>query len=82
MYVKCGSIEDGKLVFRKTVHRDLVSWNAIIVGFAQNCHGVETIEFFREMLACSEKPDHVTIIGLLSASSHGGLVDEGCRYFY
>nr|GEW06366.1 pentatricopeptide repeat-containing protein At2g13600 [Tanacetum cinerariifolium] len=82
MYVKCGSVEDGKQVFIKMVHRDLVSWNAIIVGFAQNGYGVETIDLFKEMLASGEKPDHVTMIGLLSACSHAGLVDEGRRYFY
>ncbi|GJX44351.1 pentatricopeptide repeat-containing protein [Tanacetum coccineum] len=82
MYVKCGSVEDGKQVFIKMVHRDLVSWNAIIVGFAQNGYGVETIDLFKEMLASGEKPDHVTLIGLLSACSHAGLVDEGRRYFY
>ncbi|GKD87681.1 pentatricopeptide repeat-containing protein, partial [Tanacetum coccineum] len=36
MYVKCGSVEDKKQVFENMVHKDCVSWNAIIVGFAQN----------------------------------------------
>nr|XP_043610590.1 pentatricopeptide repeat-containing protein At2g13600 [Erigeron canadensis] len=82
MYVKCGSVEDGKQVFRHMVHRDQVSWNAIIVGFAQNGYGAETLELFKEMVAAGEKPDHITMIGLLSACSHAGLVDEGRHYFY
>ncbi|MFS7976982.1 putative tetratricopeptide-like helical domain superfamily [Helianthus anomalus] len=81
MYVKCGSIEDGKRVFINMACKDWVSWNAIMVGFAQNGYGVETIELFKEMLAASEKPDHVTMIGLLSACSHAGLVNEGRYYF-
>ncbi|KAK9073083.1 hypothetical protein SSX86_007405 [Deinandra increscens subsp. villosa] len=81
MYVKCGSIEEGKQVFRNMACKDWVSWNAIIIGFAQNGYGVETIELFKEMLAAGEKPDHVTMIGLLSACSHAGLVDEGRCYF-
>ncbi|KVH88124.1 pentatricopeptide repeat-containing protein At2g13600 [Cynara cardunculus var. scolymus] len=82
MYVKCGSIEDGTRAFRDMAQRDYVSWNAIIVGFAQNGHGFETLELFKEMLASGEKPDHVTMIGLLSACSHAGLVEEGRRHFY
>ncbi|KAL8262352.1 hypothetical protein R6Q59_026401 [Mikania micrantha] len=81
MYVKCGSIEEGKQVFKNMACKDWVSWNAIIIGFAQNGYGVETIELFKEMLAAGEKPDHVTMIGLLSACSHAGLVDEGRCYF-
>ncbi|KAH0892056.1 hypothetical protein HID58_054485 [Brassica napus] len=82
MYVKCGCVEDGYLVFRKMVERDRVSWNAMIIGFAQNGYGNEALELFREMLGGSgEKPDHITMIGVLSACGHAGLVDEGRRYF-
>ncbi|XP_071738476.1 pentatricopeptide repeat-containing protein At2g13600-like [Rutidosis leptorrhynchoides] len=82
MYVKCGSVEDGKQVFENMVDRDWVSWNAIIIGLAQNGYGVETVDLFNRMLASGEKPDHVTMIGLLSGCSHAGLVDEGRHYFY
>ncbi|KAJ9545275.1 hypothetical protein OSB04_024982 [Centaurea solstitialis] len=82
MYVKCGSIEDGTRAFRNMGQRDYVSWNAIIVGFAQNGLGIETLELFNEMLASGEKPDHVTMIGLLSACSHAGLVEAGRGYFH
>lgn len=81
MYVKCGCVEDGYLVFRKMVERDCVSWNAMIIGFAQNGYGNEALELFREMLASGEKPDHITMIGVLSACGHAGLVDEGRHYF-
>ncbi|KAF3546009.1 hypothetical protein DY000_02005187 [Brassica cretica] len=82
MYAKCGCVEDGYLVFRKMVERDRVSWNAMIIGFAQNGYGNEALELFREMLGGSgEKPDHITMIGVLSACGHAGLVDEGRRYF-
>ncbi|CAA7013296.1 unnamed protein product [Microthlaspi erraticum] len=81
MYVKCGCVEDGYLVFRKMMERDCVSWNAMIIGFAQNGYGNEALELFREMLDSGEKPDHVTMIGVLSACGHAGLVDEGRHYF-
>ncbi|KAL3528138.1 hypothetical protein ACH5RR_012794 [Cinchona calisaya] len=82
MYMKCGSVLDGSSVFRNMVERDCVSWNAVIVGYAQNGHGAEALQFFREMLRAGEKPDHVTMIGVLCACSHAGLVEEGRQYFY
>ncbi|XP_059656361.1 pentatricopeptide repeat-containing protein At2g13600-like [Cornus florida] len=82
MYMKCGSVEDGSRVFEKMVERDWVSWNAMIVGYAQNGHGTEALGMFREMLISGEKPDHVTMIGVLCACSHTGLVEEGCQYFF
>ncbi|KAL2521286.1 Pentatricopeptide repeat-containing protein [Forsythia ovata] len=81
MYMKCGSVEDGSWVFRHMVERDRVSWNATIVGYAQNGHGTEALQLFKEMLASGEKPDHVTMIGVLCACSHAGLVEEGRQYF-
>ncbi|KAF3647691.1 Pentatricopeptide repeat-containing protein [Capsicum annuum] len=82
MYMKCGSVEDGSCVFTKMVDRDWVSWNAIIVGYAQNGHAMEALETFKGMLVSGEKPDHVTMIGVLCACSHVGLVEEGRKYFY
>ncbi|TKY73819.1 Pentatricopeptide repeat-containing protein [Spatholobus suberectus] len=81
MYMKCGLVEEGCLVFEHMVERDIVSWNAMIVGYAQNGNGTNALEIFRKMLVSGEKPDHVTMIGVLSACSHAGLVEEGRRYF-
>ncbi|EHA8589648.1 pentatricopeptide repeat-containing protein [Cocos nucifera] len=81
MYLKCGSIDDGGKVFEKMAGRDRVSWNAMIVGYAQNGHGEEALNLFRRMLLSEETPDDVTMIGVLSACSHAGLVEEGRQYF-
>ncbi|EEF44831.1 pentatricopeptide repeat-containing protein, putative [Ricinus communis] len=81
MYMKCGSVEEGCRIFENMVERDYVSWNAMIVGYAQNGYGMEALGLFRKMLASGEKPDHVTMIGALCACSHAGLVQEGRKHF-
>ncbi|KAK2656174.1 hypothetical protein Ddye_009226 [Dipteronia dyeriana] len=81
MYMKCGSVEDGFRVFKTMVERDWVSWNAMIVGYAQNGYGADSLVLFKKMLVSGEKPDHVTMIGVLCACSHAGLVEEGRHYF-
>lgn len=82
MYTKCGSVEEGRRVFENMVDRDRVSWNAMIVGYAQNGDGNEALVLFKRMLLSGEKPDHVTMIGVLCACSHTGLVEEGRKYFH
>ncbi|KAL5720098.1 Pentatricopeptide repeat-containing protein [Ranunculus cassubicifolius] len=81
MYTKCGSVKEGYRVFENMEERDHVSWNAMIVGYAQNGYGTEALDLFARMLRSSENPDHVTMIGVLSACSHAGMVEEGHRYF-
>lgn len=49
MYVKCGSIEDAQHVFDKMPTRNLVSWNAIVAGCAQNGYVDEALRLFWEM---------------------------------
>ncbi|KAL5555437.1 hypothetical protein UlMin_037673 [Ulmus minor] len=81
MYMKCGSIDEGCQVFENMLERDRVSWNAMIVGYAQNGYGVEALGLFNKMLVSGEQPDHVTMIGVLCGCSHAGLVEQGRRYF-
>ncbi|MQL71143.1 hypothetical protein Taro_003488 [Colocasia esculenta] len=81
LYLKCGATVEAKRVFETMVGRDRVSWNAMIVGHAQNGCGEEALGLFKRMLVSGEKPDHVTMIGVLSACSHAGLVEEGRKYF-
>ncbi|XP_057862595.1 pentatricopeptide repeat-containing protein At2g22070 isoform X2 [Cryptomeria japonica] len=81
MYAKCGVIEDANQVFRHMPERDAVSWTAIIAGNAQHGFGREAIQLFETMLQKGMKPDHITFLGILTACSHAGLVDEGRHYF-
>ncbi|XP_004515015.1 pentatricopeptide repeat-containing protein At2g33680 [Cicer arietinum] len=81
MYAKCGSLDDGCLIFWRMSSRDVISWNAMISGLSQNGHGNKALELFEEMLLEGIKPDQVTFVNLLSACSHMGLVDRGWDYF-
>lgn len=81
MYAKCGSLEDGSIVFRRMPRRDIVSWNAMISGLAQNGHGNEALELFEDMQLEGTEPDYVTFVNILSACSHMGLVKRGRAYF-
>ncbi|XP_030488619.1 pentatricopeptide repeat-containing protein At3g29230 [Cannabis sativa] len=81
MYAKCGSIQNSLEVFYKFEHKDVYCWNAMISGLALHGYGEAALKLFDEMRENSMKPDDITFIGLLSACSHAGLVEEGCELF-
>lgn len=80
-YAKCGNMEDSLLVFNKLGERNIVSWNAVICGYAQNGRGEEAVEFYQKMQVSGIRPNDVTLLGLLWACNHAGLVDQGFKYF-
>ncbi|XP_023739369.1 pentatricopeptide repeat-containing protein At5g42450, mitochondrial [Lactuca sativa] len=81
-YSKCGNMEDSLLSFHKIPDKNIVSWNALINGYAQNGRGEEAIGFYNEMKAKGVNPNAVTFLGLLSACNHSGLVEDGLEYFH
>eukprot|EP01018_Ginkgo_biloba_P008721 Gb_40380 [translate_table: standard] len=81
MYAKCGSIDDAYKVFDKIPRRDVVSWTAMIVGYAMHGCGMEALQLFEQMQLFGIKPNHVTFVGVLSACCHAGLVDDAWHYF-
>ncbi|KAK1425961.1 hypothetical protein QVD17_14628 [Tagetes erecta] len=82
MFAKCGDVDKALRLFetlngRKTI----VSWTSVIVGMAMHGRGLEAASLFEKMKDSGIAPDDVTFIGLLSACSHAGLVNEGLKYF-
>ncbi|XP_057847768.2 pentatricopeptide repeat-containing protein At2g22070 isoform X1 [Cryptomeria japonica] len=81
MYAKCGSIQKARELFDKMSQRDAISWNAMITGYAMHGFCKDALELFDLMKHSGTYPDHVSLVCVLFACSHGGLVDEGCKYF-
>ncbi|PRQ53042.1 putative tetratricopeptide-like helical domain-containing protein [Rosa chinensis] len=81
LYAKCGCIDFARSVFIQMLVRNLITWNSMICGFAQNGQGEEALGIFDEMIKEGMKPDYISFIGVLFACSHAGLVDQGRRNF-
>eukprot|EP01018_Ginkgo_biloba_P002616 Gb_35467 [translate_table: standard] len=81
MYAKCGIIEKARDLFDKMHQRNAVSWTAMIAGYAMHGCGNEALKLFEQMQHSGINPNHVTLVSVLSACCHAGLVDEGRRYF-
>ena len=81
MYAKCGSIEDANHIFSEIHQRGVVSWSAMIGGLAQHGHGKEALQLFNQMLEEGVSPNEITLVSVLCACNHAGLVNEGKQYF-
>jgi pentatricopeptide repeat protein len=60
---------------------DVVTWTAMLKGYAMHGLGKEALRHFEQMSQAGVEMDQVTLISLLSACTHAGLVDEGLCYF-
>ncbi|CAI0445195.1 unnamed protein product, partial [Linum tenue] len=82
MYAKCGCLDAARLVFDVMgVEKDVVLWNTMLSALAQHGRGEEAIHMVDEMICSGVKPNRITLIVLLHACSHSGLVQEGLRVF-
>jgi pentatricopeptide repeat protein len=78
MYIKCGAFAEARYVLDHLPVRDIVSWNTLLLGYAQHEQGHEALNCFTRM----EKegltmPNEVTFICVLKACSSVGAADKG-----
>ncbi|CAH8298796.1 unnamed protein product [Eruca vesicaria subsp. sativa] len=81
MYSKCGVVERAVEVFERLPRRNVITWSAMINGFAIHGLAGEAIECFSRMRKVGVKASDVAYINLLTACSHAGMVEEGRKYF-
>ncbi|XWS62975.1 hypothetical protein CRYUN_Cryun06bG0056800 [Craigia yunnanensis] len=81
MYSKCGDLEMAKWVFHQMISKDVVSFNAMIMGLAMNSEGLEAVSLFSKMQDFGLCPNAGTFLGVLCACNHSGLSEEGRQIF-
>ena len=80
MYCKCESVMDAHQMIEKMSERDVVSWSSMIAGYAMHGHAEDSLRIFKKMQEVGARPDYITYIGVLTACSYAGLIDEGKKY--
>lgn len=66
MYAKCGLVSyDAYAAFNSIIYKDVVSWNAIIAGFAENSFVYDAFKLFSWMLRGPIEPNYATIATIL-----------------
>jgi pentatricopeptide repeat protein len=75
MYAKCGSMEDARRVFDGMVKRDVVSWTAMIGGYAESGQSEKAFQMFQEMQQHGLQPNRITYMTVLNACTSSGALD-------
>ncbi|KAK3043116.1 hypothetical protein RJ639_000005 [Escallonia herrerae] len=82
MYARCGVILEARIVFDEMqLRKDVISWNAVIGGYASHGFAAEALELFRLMKQHNVRPTYITFISVFNACAHAGLVELGQMHF-
>ncbi|CAJ2652254.1 unnamed protein product [Trifolium pratense] len=88
LYIKCGCIGEAQRVFKGMDAVNLITWNAMIAGFAQMMElskdnlsayriGSEALKLFSELNQSGMKPDSFTLSSVLSVCSRMMALEQG-----
>ncbi|KAL9316316.1 hypothetical protein ACSQ67_017317 [Phaseolus vulgaris] len=77
MYAKCGDLGSARRIFDSMATRDVITWNAVISGYAQNGMADEAISLFHAMKDDNVKENKITLTAVLSACATIGALDLG-----
>ncbi|XP_058084389.1 pentatricopeptide repeat-containing protein At4g39530 [Magnolia sinica] len=75
MYAKCNSLADARNAFDDVVEHNVVSYNAMIEGYARDGAFLEALSLFSRMRFRSLSPSLLTFVSLLGASAVLSTVD-------
>ncbi|XP_027918595.1 pentatricopeptide repeat-containing protein At2g37320-like [Vigna unguiculata] len=77
LYGRCALLDDAYRVFEEMPVRNVVSWTAIIAGFAQAWRVDMCLELYHQMRGSDLRPNYFTYTSLLSAYMGSGALEYG-----
>ncbi|KAI8529064.1 hypothetical protein RHMOL_Rhmol12G0196600 [Rhododendron molle] len=77
MYSRCKCLDSALQVFGSLSQPDLVTWSALITGFAQSGDSEKSLMFFKKMSAEGKKADPILLASLLAATAQLAIVGPG-----
>ncbi|TVU37045.1 hypothetical protein EJB05_19012, partial [Eragrostis curvula] len=80
VYSKCSLVDDAKAVFRMMHDRDVVIWNAMIFGHAQNEQGEEAVKLFNQLRVSGATLNEFTFVALVTVASNQASMFHGQQF--
>ena len=77
MYGKCRNMESARKVFDSMSQRDVISWNVMIAGYAQNGNCNLALTLICQMHGEDMKPNSITVASVLSACGYLAALQQG-----
>lgn len=72
-----GEVDSARETFDRMPERDTVSWNAMIAGYVRVGRSKDGLDLFGEMLKQGTKVNESTMVPVLAACAHLGVMDQG-----
>ncbi|KAI3711405.1 hypothetical protein L2E82_41471 [Cichorium intybus] len=76
MYGKNENILDARKVFEEMSQKNLISWNAMIVGYGNHNNGKQAMKLLKNMLRDDFNPDELTLASVSSSCGNLSLTTE------
>lgn len=80
-YGKCARMEDAQHLFNALPQPNVESWNALIAGYGRVGSWERSLDCCRQMQLTRLVPDGVTLLSILTACNHSGMVDKALECF-
>ncbi|KAI3937499.1 hypothetical protein MKW98_018798 [Papaver atlanticum] len=77
MYAKCRLFSFAHTLFSRLPQEDVITWNALINGYAQFGDGNRAMEMFHQLRAAGHYPDSGTMVGVLPACATMNALEQG-----
>ncbi|KAF8399482.1 hypothetical protein HHK36_015348 [Tetracentron sinense] len=77
MYTECGDVSAARRVFDDIANPCVVTYNAMVTGYARSSRPNEALALFRELQASNFKPTDVTMLSALSSCALLGALELG-----
>lgn len=93
MYSRCGRAEIARLIFDRISIKNIVCWNAMILGYCIHGNPKDGLNLYSDFLSSRLEstgknhvenrvlPDEITFVGVLCACAREGLLTEGRKHF-
>lgn len=80
VYSKCSFIKDARLVFEEMNDKDIVVWNAMLSGYAQQLENEEALKLYLKLQHSGKKPNEFTFVALITAASNFASLPQGQQF--
>eukprot|EP00250_Pteridium_aquilinum_P017429 c23625_g14_i1 orf=417-2309(+) len=77
MYAKCGSLEDAQRIFDELPHRDVITWGAIIGGYASQGNSSLALECYCKMQQDGFSANEIVLLCVIRACCCSGFIRQG-----
>ncbi|KAL6207725.1 hypothetical protein ACLB2K_018679 [Fragaria x ananassa] len=78
MYVKCRHLTEAQRVFDQVEQKNLISWSALILGYAQECNLTQAMDLFGKLRASlCHQVDGFVLSSLMGVFADFALVEQG-----